>query len=338
MAQLRMSSNPLSSIRLPVWITALAWIAAVVLAIVLGNEYGLFDRPNSIDLSVLEQVIAPQFAALEALAVIALVMWRTRKRPKIDVAAIGIPRDEAIYVLKAAVVYGFIAIMGGYALGNGLDTFAFSFHLPGTLIGAHTHELVTPTQTIAWSLYNLVAYVIVPIAWLRKRFPSGRSFLHSNNVRGDVVVVITVLVIESVVQVFALSDAVLDLSLAELAFGAPISFVIYLLGTGLPTMIFVQMIIVPRLMVITGSFVTSVVLGGVAYTLVHMPESWMTFTSPSQVVLSLIFLFFTYFFPGMVKAVMTLRTGNAWVHMWAYHAIAPHVIVDTPLIVAIFAL
>ena len=42
--------------------------------------------------------------------------------------------------------------------------------------------------------------------------------------------------------------------------------------------------------------------------------------------------------PGMVKAVMTLRTGNAWVHLWAYHAIAPHVIIDTPLIVAIFGI
>lgn len=130
MAQLRMSSNPLSSIRLPVWITALAWIAAVVLAIVLGNEYGLFDRPNSIDLSVLEQVIAPQFAALEALAVIALVMWMTRKRPKIDVAAIGIPRDEAIYVLKAAVVYGFIAIMGGMRSAMGWIHLLSAFTCP----------------------------------------------------------------------------------------------------------------------------------------------------------------------------------------------------------------
>jgi len=34
--------------------------------------------------------------------------------------------------------------------------------------------------------------------------------------------------------------------------------------------------------------------------------------------------------------VLTLRTGNAWVHVWAYHAISPHTIVDTPLIAKIF--
>ena len=43
-----------------------------------------------------------------------------------------------------------------------------------------------------------------------------------------------------------------------------------------------------------------------------------------------------YFGPGMIKTFLTLRTGNAWVHVWAYRAFAPHVIFDTPLISKIF--
>ena len=35
-------------------------------------------------------------------------------------------------------------------------------------------------------------------------------------------------------------------------------------------------------------------------------------------------------------AVLTLRTGNAWVHALGYHAIAPHVLIDAPLMVKIF--
>lgn len=38
----------------------------------------------------------------------------------------------------------------------------------------------------------------------------------------------------------------------------------------------------------------------------------------------------------MVKTVLTLRTGNAWVHVWAHHALAPHTFHDTPLIARIF--
>jgi hypothetical protein len=47
-------------------------------------------------------------------------------------------------------------------------------------------------------------------------------------------------------------------------------------------------------------------------------------------------VFIQYFGPGMVKSVLTLRTGNAWVHVWAYHAIDPHVLIDTPTVVEIF--
>jgi hypothetical protein len=32
--------------------------------------------------------------------------------------------------------------------------------------------------------------------------------------------------------------------------------------------------------------------------------------------------------PGMFETFLTLRTGNARVHVWAYHAIAPHTLVD----------
>ena len=42
--------------------------------------------------------------------------------------------------------------------------------------------------------------------------------------------------------------------------------------------------------------------------------------------------------PGMVKSLITLRTGNAWVHTIAYHVVAPHVIVDTPLVVQAFGI
>ena len=48
------------------------------------------------------------------------------------------------------------------------------------------------------------------------------------------------------------------------------------------------------------------------------------------------FLLLQYFGPGMVNAVLTLRTGNAWVHAIGYHAIAPRAYIDAPNLVRIF--
>ena len=62
------------------------------------------------------------------------------------------------------------------------------------------------------------------------------------------------------------------------------------------------------------------------------------FTTPHNIALSLIFAFMTYIGPGMFKSFVTLRTGNAWVHAIADHAIAPHVIVDAPMIAKVFGI
>ena len=38
----------------------------------------------------------------------------------------------------------------------------------------------------------------------------------------------------------------------------------------------------------------------------------------------------------MIKTYPTVRTGNAWVHVWAYHALSPHTLVDTQHTVTVF--
>jgi hypothetical protein len=70
----------------------------------------------------------------------------------------------------------------------------------------------------------------------------------------------------------------------------------------------------------------------------HIVEGWSVFDSPQHTALSLIFVLLQYVGPGMMKSVLTLRTGNAWVHALSYHAIAPHMIVDTPLVVKTFGI
>lgn len=63
-------------------------------------------------------------------------------------------------------------------------------------------------------------------------------------------------------------------------------------------MIFIYAILVPRYLALTGSTASTVILGGLTYTLLHVWDAWTVFSSPAS--------------------------------------IAPHTLLDTPHIVKIF--
>jgi len=91
-------------------------------------------------------------------------------------------------------------------------------------------------------------------------------------------------------------------------------------------------------MKVTGSPVAAIVCGSLTYAGLHLFEYWAVYDSLANALLSITFLFLQFTPPGLVKSYLTWRTGNAWVHLWAYHAVAPHVTVDTPHVVKIFGI
>jgi hypothetical protein len=82
--------------------------------------------------------------------------------------------------------------------------------------------------------------------------------------------------------------------------------------------------------------VTAFLLGAASYPAIHVFESWTRYDSAAHAAVSVMAVFLLFFPAGSMKSFLTLRTGNAWVHVWAFHAISPHVTVDTRLIVRDF--
>jgi hypothetical protein len=134
--------------------------------------------------------------------------------------------------------------------------------------------------------------------------------------------ILVVLGLESAFELTAF-HGFLGLSPRQLLLGAPLSFGIFFIGTVLPTMVLIYAILLPRFLKLTGSAISTVLLGGLMYAAMHIVEGWSAFDSPRDVALSLLFVLLQYFGPGMMKSVLTLRTGNAWVHALGYHAVAP---------------
>jgi hypothetical protein len=315
-------------------IAVVAWLAAYVVVLVVARGDLPFHRPGLHGSPYAVQLLSPTVALIEVFGLMVIVYALTRRRVRPDVAARSPERATALRETLGLVGYGIAGLVIGWILGRALGWHPFSFHVTGTLYG--TDDAVRPAEVLVWAGYNGIWYALLPYLYFRRRYTASQLNLTSTDRRNDLLVIVVVLAIESVFEILGLSAALFDLSGRQLLFGAPLTFALYFIGTVLPTMVFIQCVLVPRYLRLTGSTATTVILGGVTYTLLHCFDGWLEFGSVGAATLSVIFLFFQYFGPGMIKTVLTLRTGNAWVHVWAYHAIAPHTIADTPLMVRIF--
>jgi hypothetical protein len=317
-----------------VQVTAGLWTVANIVVVLTADDTLPFDWPNRPGRSVTASLLEVNAALLQVLLLMVLVRFLTRNRKAPDLLGRAPSFPVARRETALLVGYGSCGLLGGFFLARAFGWHPFGLHLAGTIYG--THDTVTPAEAITWAVYNLVVYAVVPLLAFRRRYSPLALNLKSTNRSNDTVVIVVVLTVESALQLLALQPAILDLSIRQLGIGAVLAFLLYLAGAVLPAMVFVYAILVPRFLRLTGSPATTVILGGLAYTLLHVWDAWTMFDTAQNGVLSILFLGFTYFGPGMIKTVLTIYTGNAWVHVWAYHAFAPHTLLDTAHTVDVF--
>jgi hypothetical protein len=311
------------------------WVIGLVVVLWLARGSLPFDRPAMAGMSFIRQVTFPSLGLIEVFTLMAVVYFLTRRRVIPDLAARAPERSQAARETIRLLGYAALGQVGGWIVGPALGYRPFSFHIAGVVMGTNTPPSAGEFWT--WAIYNFVVFAVVPYLWFRRRYSATQLNMHSTNRMNDLLVILVVGVIEGLVEISAF-PGIFQTTSRQLLMGAPLAFGIFMIGTVLPTMILIYAILVPRYLKLTGSFATTVMLGGLTYAAMHLVEGWSVFTSPRNVALSLLFVGFQYFGPGMIKTFITLRTGNAWVHAIGYHAVAPHVIVDAPLIVKAFGL
>lgn len=316
--------------------TALCWVGATLYVALTSPATLPFDWPARPAQPTWAVLVETNIALAQVLLLMGVVYWLTRRRPSPRLEDRAPPRRQAVYETLGLLAYGLIGLLGGFLLARAFGWHPFGLHLAGTLFGTHAH--LGRAEVLTWAAYNFLVYATVPLLYFRRRYSPMALGLRSTARKNDLLVIGVVLTLETVFQVVALQPASLDLQPGLLLRGALLTFFAYLLGAVLPAMIFVYAILIPRFLRITGSPTATVLCGGLTYAGLHSWDAWTVFADTHTTVLSIILLIFTYLGPGMIKSFLTLRTGNAWVHVWAYHALAPHTLIDTPHIIAVFRL
>jgi hypothetical protein len=341
MSTLAATPAPLSSVlravvnHRGVRIAVASWVVGYLVVLWLAHGSLPFDRPAVAHLPFAAQMAQPIIGMIEIFALMVVAFLLTRKRVIPDLAARAPERDIALRETVLLLAYAALGQVGGWIVGLVLGSRPFSFHLAGTLYGTTLTQ--TPADVWIWASYNFLVFAVAPYVYFRRRYTNTDLNLRSVDRRNDMLLILVVLVIESAVEVTVFSG-ILRLGPRQVLLGAPLSFAIFFIGTVLPTMVLIYAILLPRYLKLTGSAISTVLLGGLTYAAMHLVEGWSAFGSPRDAALSLLFVPFSYLGPGMIKSVLTLRTGNAWVHALGYHAVAPHVIVDAPLMVRIFGI
>ncbi|MDT7816163.1 MAG: hypothetical protein QOJ42_6079, partial [Acidobacteriaceae bacterium] len=238
-------------------------------------------------------------------------------------------RGIALRETLAMWIYGVVVLLAGRIIGQHYFGEGLALHLNGCLFGA-TH-VQSPAAVYSWAAYNGIFLALLPYLIFRGRGCSRQALnLRSANWKNDAFIIAVVMLIGCAYELAG--PNIFQLTPHRQLVGGALSLVLHLCGTDLPIMIFIYAILVPRYARLFSPLV-AFLAGAVSYPLMHVFESWTRYDSPYHAVVSVVFVLLTFFPAGVMKSFLTFRTGNAWVHMWAFHAITPHVMVDTRLVV-----
>jgi hypothetical protein len=315
------------------WVALLLWTFLSVAFIALCHgprgAVPLNLPPNQLKLTPLAQVIGGWLALIFLVLECGLVFLLTRRRPWPDLAQRAPQRAVALRETMAMLIYAVVVLLAGRWIGFHTFGEGIAMHLNGSLIGAT--RIQSPHEVYLWTAYDFTFFALLPYVVFRMRGYSREQLnLRSANWKNDTLVILVVLAIGCVMDFRG--PNILQLTPHQQIVGGLLSFVIHLFLTDLPVMIFIYAILLPRYACLF-SPATAFLAGAASYPAIHIFETFTRYDSPYHSLISAIFVFLIFFPPGVMKSFLTMRTGNAWIHMWGFHAISPHVTVDTRLIV-----
>jgi hypothetical protein len=312
-----------------IWLALVIWCLLSGAAILLCRNGVPLDRPELASLPPVTDVLDNSIGLLSIILLIAIVSFLARRRPLPNIADRAPDRRTAFRETLVMWIYGAVVLYVGRIMGQHYFGEGLALHLNGCLFGAT--RVQSPAAVYTWAAYYGISLALLPYLIFRWLGYSREALnLRSSNRKNDALIIAVVMLIGCAYELGG--PNIFQLTPHQRLVGGALSLVLHLCGTDLPIMIFIYAILLPRYARLFAPPV-AFLAGAVSYPLMHVFESWTRYDSIYHGAVSVIFVLLTFFPAGVMKSFLTFRTGNAWVHMWGFHAITPHVMVDTRLVV-----
>ena len=257
-----------------------------------------------------------------------LLLFLTRNRDAFDWESLyRVDRDRAGQEVVFAFAYLLLTqcVLGLY--------FEVGLHFPGP----HVYEAgrFDLQKVLLWALVNSVVYVVIPLVWLCRSGLDLSKFVRALQWRRNIWVLIAFWALDFFGPIIGGIDF-FSLTTEQYVVGVPLSILVNTFGAGLPVVILMHVVLIPRLMLIYDSKLSVIAMAGLFYAVFSLFDPGVDYTSLNMTILSVSYIVMTQVLVGMGKATFTVVTANPFIHFATLHVLSARVPFDTAMYAEIF--
>ena len=257
-----------------------------------------------------------------------LLLFLTRKRDAFDWESLyRVERDRAGREVVLAFVYLLLTqwILGLY--------FEVGLHFPGP----HVYEAgrFDLQNVLLWTLVNSVVYVVIPLVWLCRSGLDLSEFMRALQWRRNIWILVAFWALDFFGPIIGGIDF-FSLTTEQYVVGVPLSILVNTFGAGLPVVILMHLVLIPRLMLIYDSKLSVIAIAGLFYAVFSLFDPGVDYSSLNMTILSVSYIVMTQVLVGMGKATFTVVTANPFIHFATLHVLSARVPFDTAMYAEIF--
>ena len=304
-------------------IIGLAWFVATLVFFI--TQTGLSAVPP-IAVDALSSLFLTYFPVL-ALCVF-LLLYLTRGRDAFDWETLyALNREKAGVEVLAAFIYLLVTQL---VLGLFFDV---GLHFPGPHV--YESESFAYQHVVVWTLVNTVVYALVPMLWLRGQGLNLVEFMRALQWRRNIWILIAFWALDFFGPIIG-GVPFFSLTAEQYLVGIPTSILFNTFGAGLPVVILMHVVVIPRLMLIYESKLVVISIAGLFYAIFSLFDPGVDYSTLNMATLSVTYIVMTQMLVGMGKATFTVVTANPFIHFVTLHVLSARVPFDTAMYAEIF--